>query len=248
MLFVQRVVLSFVLMLGVAGCSTYDRMKNIGEVPELNPIHQPEPKQATVIMPMPAPEVTEPKGYANSLWRPGARKFFKDQRASDVGDILTVYIDIEDEAKVNNKSTRSRTNTEDANLTNFLGFETQLGSFLPDGVSPNSLANFGSNSGSEGSGAVARNEAVKLTVAAIVTQILPNGNLVVQGRQEVRVNFEVRELLVAGVVRPEDISAVNTINHTQIAEARISYGGRGQISDVQQPRYGQQFFDVIFPW
>lgn len=248
MLFVQRIVFSFILVLGVAGCSTYDRMTNIGKTPELNPIHQPEPKQAPVIMPMPRPEVAEPKGYANSLWRPGARKFFKDQRAGDIGDILTVYIDIEDKATLDNKSTRSRSNTEDADLTNFLGFETQLGSILPDGVSPNNLANFGSSSGSEGSGAVDRSEAVQLTVAAIVTQVLPNGNLVVQGRQEVRVNFEVRELLVAGVVRPEDISAVNTINHTQIAEARISYGGRGHITDVQQPRYGQQFFDVVFPW
>lgn len=244
----QRIVVTAALAFGLAGCGSWDRVSNIGRVPELNPIVAPDNVKGPVVLPMPQPAAARPQGYAGSLWRTGAREFFKDQRASSVGDILTVYIDIADQAKVNNKTSRSRANTEDANLSSFLGLESKLDKVFPNAVDPGSLANFGSNSASEGSGAVDRSEDIQLTVAAIVTQVLPNGNLVIQGRQEVRVNFEVRELLVAGVVRPTDISANNTVNHTQIAEARISYGGRGHISDMQQARYGQQLFDVIFPW
>lgn len=243
-----RIVTCAILAVGTAGCGSWDRISSIGKVPEMNPIQEPDIAQGPVVLPMPQPAAGHPQGYAGSLWRPGAREFFKDQRASTVGDILTVYIDIADQAKVNNKTSRSRTGGEEANLTTFLGLESQLDKFLPNAVSPEALANFGSSSTSEGSGSVDRSEDIQLTIAAIVTQVLPNGNLVIQGRQEVRVNFEIRELLIAGVVRPNDISSDNTINHTQIAEARISYGGRGHISDMQQPRYGQQFFDVIFPW
>lgn len=242
----HRIVVCCVLAFGLAGCGSWDRISDIGKVPELNPIVEPNNIKGPVVLPMPQP--AHPQNYAGSLWRPGAREFFKDQRASAVGDILTVLIDITDQAKVNNKTSRSRSSGEDANISGFLGLESQLDKILPNAVSPEALTNFGSNSASEGSGAVDRSEDIQLTVAAIVTQVLPNGNLVVQGRQEVRVNFEVRELLVAGVVRPEDISADNAINHTQIAEARISYGGRGHISDMQQPRYGQQLYEVIFPW
>jgi flagellar L-ring protein precursor FlgH len=126
--------------------------------------------------------------------------------------------------------------------------ESRLKGFLPDAVDPSSLVNAGSDSSSSGSGSVDRSETINLTIAAVVTQVMPNGNLVIQGQQEVRVNSEVRELTVSGIVRPEDISNLNTIKHTQISEARISYGGRGQLTDVQQPRWGQQFFDLIWPW
>jgi flagellar L-ring protein precursor FlgH len=123
-----------------------------------------------------------------------------------------------------------------------------LSKILPEGVNPNSLVSLGSSSKSIGSGEVDRSETITMTIAAVVTQILPNGNMVIWGHQEVRVNFEVRELMVDGVIRPEDISSSNTIKHTQIAEARIAYGGRGQLTDVQQPRYGQQVLDIILPF
>jgi flagellar L-ring protein precursor FlgH len=186
--------------------------------------------------------------YANSLWRPGARAFLKDQRADEVGDIVTVIIDISDSAKLSNKTTRARNNTEDADLPALGGLETQLAKVLPKGFNPLKAIDFGAQTSNSGEGAIDRDERINLRIAAIVTQTLPNGNLVIVGRQEMRVNFEMRELLVTGVIRPEDIGSDNAVSYDKIAEARIAYGGRGHISDVQQPRYGQQLFDVVFPF
>jgi flagellar L-ring protein FlgH len=244
----SRLLLLSVAAVALNGCAAVDRIAGIGSPPAHTPIENPTKAQGyqPVSLPMPAPESTS--RHANSLWRPGARAFFKDQRAARVGDILTVSIAIADDAKVDNSTTRSRTNTEKADATNFLGLELELAKKLPQGVDPTKLIGFGSSNKNEGKGTVDRKETINLKIAAIVTQVLPNGNLVVHGRQEVRVNFERRDLEVTGVVRPEDIAAANTINHTQIAEARITYGGKGQITDVQQPRYGQQLFDVVFPF
>jgi len=245
---VKQAAAAAVFAAALAGCSAVDRIENIGAAPALAPIANPtaSPGYRPVTMPMPAPEqvVYQP----NSLWRTGSRAFFRDQRAARIGDILTVIINISDRAKVNNSTQRSRTNSESAAAPNLLGLETKLKHILPDGVDPSKLADVSSKGASAGAGTVDRKETVELTIAAVVTQVLPNGNLVIEGRQEVRVNYEVRELLVAGIVRPEDISNINTIQHTQIAEARISYGGRGQITDVQQPRYGQQLYDIIMPF
>ena len=236
------------LAASLGACSALDRVEGIGSPPALAPINNPTSQAGyrPVSMPMPAPEqvVYEP----NSLWRSGSRAFFRDQRAARIGDILTVIINISDSAKVNNATKRTRSNSEAAGAPNFLGLESQLNKVLPDAVDPAKLVDVTSDGSSAGAGSVDCKETVELTVAAVVTQVLPNGNLVIEGRQEVRVNFEVRELLVAGIVRPEDISSTNTILHTQIAEARISYGGRGQLTDVQQPRYGQQLYDVIMPF
>ena len=249
-----RHILFIACALSLSACSAVDRIGNIGKAPDLAPIESddiipqnrsPE-KQAVAYTPQPA--VMNNVNKSNSLWKTGNKMFFKDQRASQVGDILTVNITINDEATIDNKTTRSRSNSDDADLSNFLGLESHLDTVLPAEVSPSSLVSMGSTTSNTGSGSVDRKEEISLTVAAVVTQVLPNGNLIIQGRQEVRVNFEVRELTVLGAIRPEDISSTNTIEHTQIAEARISYGGRGQITDVQQPRYGAQLFDILFPF
>lgn len=244
----NQILLAGVAALSLTACAAVDRVAAIGSPPAQTPITNPTkaPGYQPVSMPMPAPEQTS--RHANSLWRPGARAFFKDQRAARVGDILTINIAIADDAKVNNSTTRTRTNTEKADASNFLGLEAELGKMLPNAVDATKLIGFGSSNSTAGTGVVDRKETINLKVAAIVTQVLPNGNMVVHGRQEVSVNFERRDLEVTGVVRPEDIAATNIINHTQIAEARITYGGKGQITDVQQPRYGQQLFDVIFPF
>ena len=159
-----------------------------------------------------------------------------------------MLINIDDSAALSNTTSRSRTTAEDANLNALFGYEADLNDVFPETVDATDLADFGSTSGNSGSGTVDRDEKVSLRIAGLVTQVLPNGNMVIQGRQEVRVNFELRELVISGVIRPEDIRADNTVTYDQIAEARISYGGRGQLTDVQQPRYGEQLFDIIMPF
>jgi len=230
----------------LASCSAIDRLKNVGEKPELSEIKNPtaQPGYKPVQMPMPAPQ---PATYSpNSLWRNGSRAFFKDQRAMQVGDILTVQVKIADNAQIANETQRSRTAKEDSGITDFAG--SKLLSGQAAAVLPGRLLTADGTSATDNKGSVNRQEALLTNVAAVVTQVLPNGNLVVEGKQEIRVNYEIRELVVAGIVRPEDIQSDNTIDSTKIAEARIAYGGRGQITDVQQPRYGQQVMDIILPF
>jgi flagellar L-ring protein precursor FlgH len=230
----------------LGGCSSIDRLKTIGEAPPLSPIDNPTtaPGYKPVQMPMPMPQ---PASFnPNSLWRNGSRAFFKDQRAHQVGDILTVKVKIDDKAKVENETQRRRTAGDEAAVRDFLG-KTALPGLIKAQV-PSTLIATESLTTMDGKGNTDRKDEINTNIAGVVTQVLPNGNLVIEGRQEVRVNFEVRELDVAGVVRPEDIESDNTIDSTKIAQARIAYGGRGQITDVQQPRYGQQVMDVILPF
>lgn len=233
----------------LSGCSAADRLANIGEAPIQSKIQNPtaKPGYQPVSMPMPAMAVQERQ--ANSLWSGGGRKtFFEDQRADEIGDILTVKINIKDDANLKNETERTRDAAEDAGVANALGYEQYLGKVFPDAVNPATLLGLEASSNTTGTGEIKREEEVNLKVAAIVSQILPNGNLVITGRQEVRVNFENRILEVTGVIRPEDIAIDNTISYDKVAEARIAYGGKGQITDVQQPRYGQQVLDILSPF
>ncbi|MCA1474571.1 flagellar basal body L-ring protein FlgH [Bradyrhizobium sp. NBAIM08] len=244
----RRIAISALLLAicGLAsGCSSIDRLSQIGEQPKLSAIDNPttQPGYKPVQMPMPKPEVASYN--PNSLWRNGSRAFFKDQRARQVGDLLTVAVNITDKANIENDTSRSRSNKEDSGITDFIGSQTIT---QANKILPGRILTADSTSSSEGKGSVDRKEALQTNVAAVVTQVLPNGNLVVEGKQEIRVNFEIRELIVAGIVRPEDIQSDNTIDSTKIAQARIAYGGRGQITDVQQPRYGQQVMDVLLPF
>jgi flagellar L-ring protein precursor FlgH len=229
----------------VAGCSAVDRVKSIGEQPRLSAIDNPtsQPGYKPVNMPMPEPM---PAAYSpNSLWRNGSRAFFKDQRAHQIGDILTVKVNFTDKAAIDNETKRSRDNKEDSGADAFFGKKKLP--FTSVGV-PGRLLTADSTSSTDGKGSIARQEALKTNIAAVVTQVLPNGNLVIEGKQEIRVNYEIRELVVGGIVRPEDIESDNTLESSKIAQARIAYGGRGQITDVQQARYGQQALDILLPW
>jgi flagellar L-ring protein precursor FlgH len=235
-------------MSSLPGCRTLERLTEVGDTPQVSPIQNPTQTSGyqPVSLPMPAPQIDERQ--ANSLWRPGSRAFFKDQRASSVGDILTVLVEIKDNANLANTTDANKDASESAGLTNFLGLESKLNLIFPDAIDPTQLVNGASKSTHVGDGTISRTEDIKLKVAAVITQVLPNGNMVLTGTQQVKVNAEVRELQVAGIIRPEDITAINTIDYDKIAEARISYGGRGIISDAQQPRYGQEIYDILFPF
>lgn len=243
-----RCILTSLLLTTLGGCSYFERIGDIGETPKLTAIENPvmQPGYKPVSMPMPAPE---PVSFApNSLWRSGARAFFKDQRAARVGDILTVLVEITDKAEFDNASKRERDNKENLGLASLGGLERTLQKIVGADANLAELVKAKSDSESDGKGSIGREEKVTTKVAAVVTQILPNGNMVIEGRQEVRVNYEKRELIVAGVVRPEDITSENNIPVSKIAEARVSYGGKGTLTDVQQPRYGQQLLDIVLPF
>ena len=231
----------------LAACST---MREAVNGPDLTPMRYPSAltPQSQEVMPLtdarqPPPE---PAG-ANSLWRVGSRAFFNDQRANKIGDILTVSITIDDSAQTSNQTTRTKSNDIKAGVPHLFGLESSIGKILPHADAANLIGLDGSSS-SDGKGVIARSEKISLTIAAVVTSVLPNGNLVIQGRQEVKTNNEVRELTVAGIVRPEDISSANTIRHTQIAEARISYGGRGDVSRIQKAPAAQALAERFSPF
>jgi len=237
-----------VLGLSVSGCNLLTRISEVGDEPELTTIQNPvsAPSYQPVSLPMPAPQRAEDN--PNSLWRAGARAFFKDHRAKEVGDIVTVKLDMSDSAQLDNTTERERDDKEDTNVTSLLGHQTNFGAFLPEAVDPTNLFSFDDQHETKGEGTIDRSETISLTFAAVVTQILPNGALVIMGRQEVLVNAELRELMVTGVVRPEDIDPDNTISHEKIAEMRVAYGGRGTLSQLQQPRWGTQLWDILFPF
>lgn len=244
----NRSLIPLAALLLLSACGTADRLSRIGRAPEMAPIADPAADPLLRPVAMPAPGFSEPSLAANSLWRPGSRTFLRDQRAGRPGDIVTVLVQIEDEAELQNQTRRSRNANESLGIPRIMGLDASFGRIFPNGFDPTRMVEAGSEGSARGEGNISRNETVTLRVAATVTQTLPNGNLVVAGRQQVRVNHEMRELQVAGVIRPSDIASDNTIRHDRMAEARIAYGGRGTISDVQQPRYGQQVLEAILPF
>jgi flagellar L-ring protein precursor FlgH len=235
------------MVLVLPGCGSLQRLSEIGAPPPMTPISNPTraPDWRPVSMPMPTPEPA--LAAANSLWRPGSRAFFKDQRASQVGDIITVVVNIIDSAVLTNATTATRTGKQSLGLPDLFGLQAAASKALR-GVDLTKLVSTDSAGSAVGNGNISRGETVQLRVAGVITQVLPNGNLVTVGKQEVRINSELRELLVSGIIRPQDIASDNTVQHDRMAEARISYGGHGQLTDVQTPHYGQQILDIITPF
>jgi flagellar L-ring protein precursor FlgH len=232
------------LLVALAGCGALSRLSEVGRDPTMTPTSDPtkDPKWRPITMPMPAGQ--ESPNEANSLWRSGSRAFFKDQRAAQVGDIVTVLVNMNDTANLKNVTSAVRAGSETAGVPNFFGLETMV----PKSVNPASLVSTTSTNSNTGTGQIQRNEAVTLRLAGVVTQVLSNGNLVVAASQEFMVNSELRELKVTGVIRPQDIASDNTVAHDRMAEARIAYGGRGTLTDLQRARWGQQMMDILAPF
>jgi flagellar L-ring protein precursor FlgH len=235
----KKSLLFVVPLLLVAGCNT-KTLDDIGRAPAMSPVGSGLQYGQTPQMAL-YPKAPRKAGNTYSLWTDTQSDLFKDARAMSVGDILTVNIAINDKATFDNKTDRDRTNSSGID-----GKGTYFGS---SGVGPSAGLGltFGSSTSTEGKGTTARSEKLELRVAAVVTGILDNGNLVISGSQEVRVNYEMRILNLAGIVRPRDVDAYNTIAYEKIAEARVSYGGRGRLMEVQQPPIGQQIVDIFSP-
>ncbi len=233
-------------IIAVSGCAD---LSQVGKAPAFTPIRNGLEHQAMAVPPQ-APVMHDMRGgtVEASLWNQGRASLLGDRRATLRGDIMTVVIEINDSAAISNSTARSRSGSESVQVPQLLGVPQVVDRVLPNGASLANAADANSSSSSSGNGSVSRNEQLTLRVAATIVDVLPNGVLRIQGSQEVRVNFEIRELLVSGFVRPEDISRQNEITYDKIASARVSYGGRGQITDVQQPRYGQQIADIVLPF
>lgn len=237
------------LALSLAGCSsTVERLKRVGKEPDFAKLEVPIDEEQL----SPAEKEEMNKQHVrrtNSLWQPGATSFFRDSRAWRVGDILRVKVDITDKATLANSTKQGRNNSETGDVNAFFGKKRAMIATLgldKDNVSQ--ILNTASKRDTSGSGNIDRKETISTQVAVMVRQVLPNSNLVIEGHQEVRVNSELREVKIAGIIRPKDIGSDNSIDSNQIAEARISYGGRGVVSDMQQPRVGSQVADIINPF
>ena len=233
------------LCAGLAACG---RMDHIGKAPEFTPSSQGPEHQAMVFAGIPETTTRLAPRDEASLWSGSRRSLLGDRRAENRGDIMTVVIEIDEKAEISNSTSRSRSGSESLGLPQLFGLPQRVNERMPEGSSLDDAVAISSSSDSNGDGSVRRNEKLTLRVAATVTDVLPNGVLAIEGLQEVRVNFEIRELVVSGYVRPEDISRLNEITYDKVASARISYGGRGQISDMQQPRVGQQVLDAVLPF
>jgi flagellar L-ring protein precursor FlgH len=229
----------------LAGCGSLQRLSEMGRPPEMTPTSDPtqEPNWRPVSMPMPYREPMP--NEANALWRPGSRAFFKDQRAAQVGDIVTILVTMNDTANVKNQTTNARVSGATGSLQDFFGMQTLLPKTITD---PSKILNVGSTNSQAGNGQIQRSETVTLRLAGVVTQVLPNGNLVVAARQEFRVNSELRQMQVTGVIRPQDIASDNTVRHDRLAEARITYGGRGELTETQHTPWGQQLLNILSPF
>lgn len=250
----RKIILAVALTATLSGCGAVGRLKAVGKAPKLSEIQPVDAPEIEPSLAMPADRsgrqpsaamAAQTQGGNASLFRTGAGALFRDQRANKIGDILTIKINIADKADLGNNTSRTRGGSESGGLGGLLNI-SPVKKLL--GADANAALETNSGSKYAGGGTTARSETINMTMAAIVTQVLPNGNLMIKGRQEVRVNFEMRELIITGIIRPEDIARDNSIRHSQIAEARVIYGGKGQLTDAQQARWGQQIYDALFPF
>lgn len=236
---------ALILLLATSACG---RMDHLGQPPSFSEVERGSQTAAMYTVPLSDTLLDTGPGAESSLWTDGPDSLYADPRAARAGDILTVVIEIDEKAEISNRTGQSRQGSEQLNVPALFGLPQRAAAIMPEGASLDPAVEISSASDYQGDGSVRRNEKLTLRIAATVVERLPNGALRIEGQQEVRVNNELRELTVTGYVRSSDISRKNEITYDKIAGARISYGGRGQISDVQAPRYGQQVTDAILPY
>lgn len=240
-----RTILVGLSLVSVTACGRAD---HIGKAPSFSD-NEYNPEEVAMLSPgLPMSLNTHRLIDDASLWSGARQSLLGDRRAMQRGDILTVVIEIDERAEISNETDRSRSGAESLSVPQLFGLPQRIDPDLPAGASMSDAVSIKSTSKSAGEGSVKRTEKLTLRVAATIIDVLPNGVLSISGSQELRVNFELRELLVSGFVRPADISRQNEITYDKIASARVSYGGRGQITDMQQPRYGQQILDAVLPF
>lgn len=243
----------FLLIFSIFSCqSQIDRLKTVGELPKLNKVSLPMTEDNYSPVEWVEEDKTELKNniysLRNSLWNSKSKFFLQDTNPRRVGDIITVSINISDKAELDNNTKRSRKSKDLGGNPILLGIEKAVDNVLPFGINPLGEVSINSNTDYEGNGEIDREEIISTQIAAMITQILPNGNLVIHGKQEINVNYEIRQISIDGIIRQQDISVSNSISSEQIAEARILYGGRGNLSEAQQPKIGSQVMDIIYPF
>jgi len=233
---------------GFIAISACGRLDHLGKPPSFSPNTETSEHVAMLMPGLPLQTQPQRTVDQSSLWSGARQSLLGDRRAMTKGDIMTVVIEIDEKAEISNDTARSRKGSESMGVSDLFGVPQRINQSLPQGASMADAVALESNSQTVGKGSVKRKEKLTLRVAVTIVDVLPNGVLAISGSQELRVNFELRELLVTGYVRPEDISRQNEITYDKIASARVSYGGRGQITDVQQSRYGQQILDTVLPF
>lgn len=239
---------AFCLVFSLGGCGTFSNLSYVGRAPAMSAITNPTESPTWRPVSMPMPPLHEVPTAPDSLWRRGALAFFHDQRASRVGDIVTIEVDVNDSANLQDQTTLGRTSSESLGVPDLFGLQSLIPRVLGSSANPSSLVSETGAGNSTGTGQIQRSETVAMSLAGEITQVLPNGNLVVTARQEMRVNDELRILTISGICSPDDIASNNTVQSDDLAEARISYGGRGLVSAEQSPRAGQQILDDIVPF
>jgi flagellar L-ring protein precursor FlgH len=248
----NKFIIIIIAITSLTSCSdTIDKIKRVGKSPAFADLELPSSEEDEDELERYQEREVEQRAHqrkTNSLWQPGATKFFHDSRAWRIGDIIKVVVVINDQASLNNSTQQNRTGSDNMGIPSLFGKSKAITSTLGPTAVASSLLSTNSARANKGSGTITRQEAINTQIAAVVSKVLPNGNLIIQGHQEIKVNHELREIKIAGIIRPKDIASDNSIQTNQIAEARISYGGRGVVSDVQQPKVGSQIIDIISPF
>lgn len=237
------------LCLFLSACQMAERLSNVGEPPELSQIQDPTLVADYEPVTMPMPMTKRQTTRINSLWQSGARAFFKDQRACQVGDVLTVKIDLFEKIELDKDFQANRKTLDASNITNLFGYEEYLGNIFPSTVDKNKLTTVNSVANINSMGNVKKREdTLKVELAATIIQILPNGNMVIEGRQDIRMSGELKTVDLKGIIRREDILSDNSITYDKVAEARISSVGKGEMSDLARVPWGQEVLDKVLPF